>query len=55
VVVTLVDTTAPDAPFKRYRSDRDVQEDPFTVDEIREMRLQTYLELKKEFGDLPEN
>ena len=53
VVVTLVDTAAPDAPVKRYRSDREVQEDPFTVEEIREMRLQTYVELKKEFGDLP--
>ena len=54
VVVTLVDTDSPDPPVKRYRSDREVQEDPFTAEEIRGMRLQTYLELKREFGDASE-
>ena len=50
VVVTLVETESPTAPTKRFRSDADVQEDAFTVEEAREMRLQDYLELKKEFG-----
>jgi hypothetical protein len=36
-------------PVKRYRSDHQVQEDPFTEDESREMRYQDYLALKKEF------
>ena len=49
VVVTLVDTDAPTAPVKRFRSDAEVQEDSFTDEEAREMRLQDYLELKKEF------
>jgi len=50
VVVTVVETDTPYAPVKRYRSDSTVQEDPFTEAEAREMRLQDYLELKKEFG-----
>ena len=50
VVVTLIETDSPHPPLKRYRSDSEVQEDPFTEAEAREMRLQDYLELKKEFG-----
>jgi hypothetical protein len=50
VVVTLVETDSPHPPVKRYRSDGEVREDPFTEGEAREMRLQDYLELKKEFG-----
>lgn len=49
IVVTLVETDNPDPPIKRYRSDAKRQESPFTEEELREMRLQTYLELKKEF------
>jgi hypothetical protein len=51
VVVTVVETDTPHVPVKRYRSDSSVQEDPFTEEETREMRLQDYLELKKEFGN----
>jgi hypothetical protein len=50
VVVTVVEIDAPRPPVKRYRSDSIAQEDPFTEEEAREMRLQDYLELKKEFG-----
>jgi hypothetical protein len=50
VLVTVVETDAPHPPVKRYRSDSTVQEDPFTEEEAREMRLRDYLELKKEFG-----
>ena len=49
IKVTLVETTSPDDPAKRYRSDREVQEDPFTEEELREMRRQDYIALKKEF------
>jgi hypothetical protein len=52
VVITVVETEAPLPPIKRFRSDATVQEDPFTEEEAREMRLQDYLELKKEFGDI---
>ena len=48
-MVTVVDTDHPDPPTKRYRSDKEVQENPFTEEELKEMRRQDYLELKKEF------
>lgn len=39
-------------PKKRYHSDSNVQENPFTEDEIREIRYQDYLALNAEFeGD----
>ena len=49
VTVTLVETAVPEAPAKRYRADKEVQESPFTEEEWREMRRQDYLALKKEF------
>lgn len=49
VTVTLIETENTDPPIKRYRSDNKVQEEPFTEEEIREMRWKTYLELKREF------
>ena len=49
VTVTVVDTDCPDQPIKRYRSDAKIQESPFTKEEMKEMRWQDYLELKKEF------
>ena len=49
VKITVVDSEEADAPVKRYRSDKDVQESPFTDDEMREMRRQDYLKLKQEF------
>lgn len=45
----IVDSSEISEPTKRYRSDAEVQEDPFTDEENREMRYQDYLELKKEF------
>jgi predicted RNA-binding protein len=38
-----------DLPKKRYRSDKEVQENPFTDEEWRELRYKDYLDLKKEF------
>ena len=49
VEIEVVETEQIDSPVKRYRSDREVQENPFTKEEIREMRYETYLELKEEF------
>jgi len=52
VKVTVVETDQPDFPLKRYRSDARIQENPFTEEEMREMRWRDYLELKKEFEGL---
>ena len=49
VEVELVDTDAIDPPQKKYRSDHEIQESPFTEEEEKEMRYKEYLELKKEF------
>jgi len=49
VKITLVDVAECDTPTKRYRSDAEVQESPFTEEEMRELRRKDYLELKKEF------
>ena len=49
VKITVVDVQECDAPIKRYRSDKEVQESPFTEEEMREMRRQDYLKLKEEF------
>lgn len=54
VVVIVVDVKTPDAPIKRYRSDAQVQEPPFTEEEARELRYQDYLQFKKEFEGTPE-
>jgi hypothetical protein len=47
--VTVVESDHPDPPIRRYRSDKEMQESPFTNHEMREMRWQDYLALKKEF------
>jgi len=49
VTVTVIETDSPDPPAKRYRSDRELQESPYTEAEMREMRRQDYLDLKIEF------
>jgi len=48
VTVTLVETETTTPPTKRYRSDKEVQENPYTEEEMREMRRQDYLALKKD-------
>jgi len=52
VTITIIETECADPPIKRYRSDREVQESPFTDQEVREMRWESYLELKKEFENV---
>ena len=49
VTISVVDSEACDPPIKRYRSDKEVQESPFTDEEMVEMRRQDYLRLKAEF------
>jgi len=49
ITITIVETSNVDAPLKRYRSDAQVQEKPYTDEEIREMRYRTYLELREQF------
>jgi len=49
VVVTVVETDVPDQPTKRYRSDAQIQENPFTDEEMRELRWKDYQALKLEF------
>jgi hypothetical protein len=49
VVLTVVDTERPDPPIRRYRSDREVQEDPYTDEEIAEFERADYLRLKAKF------
>jgi len=49
VEIAIVDTDRPDEPNRRYRSDRDVQESPFTDEEIEEMERAEWLRLKAKF------
>jgi len=49
VSIEIVSTESPSTPIKRYRSDKIVQENPFTEEEIKEMKYRHYIELKKEF------
>lgn len=51
VTIEVVETKTATPPKKRYRSDIKVQENPFTDDEMREMRYRDYLALKAEFED----
>ena len=49
ISINVVETPSVDPPKKRYRSDTKIQDNPFTEEEIREMRYRNYLELKAEF------
>ena len=49
VEIEVVEADEIDAPVKRYRSDQEVQENPFTDEEVRGMRYSDYLQLKEEF------
>jgi hypothetical protein len=49
VTVNIVETDRPDEPVRRYRSDREVQESPFTDEEIEEMERADWLRLKPKF------
>lgn len=49
VALEIVDVAAVDAPLKRYRSDNEVQESPYTEEEWKALRYKDYLRLKEEF------
>lgn len=51
VEIEILNTSDVDAPIKRYRSDRELQESPFSDEEMRELRYNDYLQLKEEFED----
>lgn len=49
IQIKIVDSDEVAPPVRRYRSDHEVQECPFTEEEMREMRYRDYLDLKAEF------
>ena len=49
VTIRLIEVSRADAPKRRYRSDQELQEEPFTEEEIFDMERETYLRLKKKF------
>ncbi len=49
IEIEVFETDSVNPPLKRYRSDKAVQENPYTDEEVREMRYADYLELKKQF------
>ena len=49
VEIEIVDSEKCVPPTRLYRSDHKVQESPFTEEEMRNLRYQDYLTLKKEF------
>lgn len=51
--IKILNSDNPDVPTKRFRSDSEVYENPYTEEEMREMRYQDYLQLKIEFEARP--
>jgi hypothetical protein len=49
IEIEIVDSENCEPPARLYRSDREVLEPAFSKEEMREMRYQGYLKLKKEF------
>ncbi|MDP9421913.1 MAG: hypothetical protein M3Q19_03615 [Pseudomonadota bacterium] len=49
IAINIVDAERPDEPTHRYRSDHEVQESPFTDEEIEEMDRAEWLRLKAKF------
>jgi hypothetical protein len=49
IAIKLIETNSAEPPIRRYRSDKAVQEHPFTEEEVLEMQRDTYLALKKKF------
>jgi hypothetical protein len=49
IEIEIVDSESCVPPTRLYRSDHKVQESPFTEEEVRNLRYQDYLSLKKEF------
>lgn len=49
IEIEIVDSEDVMEPLRRYRSDREVQESPFTDEELERMERETYEELKAKF------
>jgi hypothetical protein len=49
VIIRIIETDNADEPIKRYRSDKTVQENPFTEEELFELQKKDYLWLKEKF------
>ena len=49
IEIEIVDSAEVMQPIKRYRSDREVQESPFTNEELEEMDRKAYEELKAKY------
>ena len=54
ISIELVETDEPDEPQRRYRSDREVQESPYSDEEIEQFEREEWLRLKAKFDpDVP--
>lgn len=49
VVIEVIETDAPDPPVRRYRSDREVQESPYSDEEIEQLEREELRRLKAKF------
>ena len=49
VTIEVVDTDAPDAPLRRYRSDSEIQESPWSAEEIEQFEREEFRRLKAKF------
>ena len=49
ITIELVQTEQPDEPERRYRSDREVQESPYSDEEIEQFEREEWLRLKAKF------
>jgi hypothetical protein len=54
VEVEIVESETCVSPVKRYATETSAPEAAFSDEEMRELRYKDYLELKKEFGHLPD-
>jgi len=49
ITIRVIDSHEVDEPKKRYRSDSEIQENPFTEEQMQKMKYEDYLALKAEF------
>ena len=49
ITIEVIDTDTPDEPLRRYRSDREVQESPYSADEIEQFEREELQRLKAKF------
>jgi hypothetical protein len=49
VIIEVIETDAPDPPVRRYRSDREVQESPYSDEEIEQFEREELRRLKAKF------